>query len=134
MDPSPHVVRHPRCQQPGPHLEKCVFAVSELDFLGHCISTASVAHLWDNVQVILDFPKPNDCKAIQRFLGMINFYLHFLPGVAGTLRPLTVALSGNPKTLPWIPDMETAFADPKAALIAAVPANLRQFPLPPPQQ
>jgi hypothetical protein len=33
----------------------------------------------------LDFPKPTDCKAMQRFLGMINFYHCFLPGVAGTL-------------------------------------------------
>ncbi len=67
------------------NLEKCVFAVSELDFLGHCISAAGVAPLRDNVQVTLDFPKPTDCKAMQRFLGMINFYHCFLPGVAGTL-------------------------------------------------
>jgi hypothetical protein len=80
------------------NLEKCVYGVSELDFLGHRISAASVAFLRDNVQVILDFPKPTDCKAMQRFLGMINFYRRFL---AGTLRRLTAALSGNPKTLPW---------------------------------
>ncbi len=82
------------------NLEKCVFAVSELDFLGHRISTTVVAPLRDNVQVILDFPKPTDCKAMQRFLGMMNFYPRFLPGVASTLRPLTAALSGNPKALP----------------------------------
>ena len=40
----------------------------------------------------------------------------FLPGIAGTLCPLTAALSGNPKVLSWKPDMETAFATPKAAL------------------
>ncbi len=102
------------------NLEKCVFAVSELDFLGHRISAAGVTPLWDNVQVILDFPKPTDCKAMQRFLGMINFYRRFLPGVAGTLRPLTAALSGNPKTLPWTPDMETAFATAKEALVLRI--------------
>jgi cleavage and polyadenylation specificity factor subunit 1 len=83
------------------NLEKCVFAVPELDFLGHRISAAGVAPLRDNIQVILDFPKPTDCKSLQRFLGMINFYRRFLPVAAGTLRPLTAALSGNPKTLPW---------------------------------
>jgi hypothetical protein len=31
-----------------------------------------VAPLRDNVQVILDFPRPTDCKALQRFLGMMN--------------------------------------------------------------
>jgi hypothetical protein len=43
------------------NLEKCVFAISELDFLGHRISTAAVTPLRDNVQVILDFPKPTNC-------------------------------------------------------------------------
>jgi hypothetical protein len=103
------------------NLEKCVFAVSELDFLGHRIFHAGIAPLQDNVQVILDFPKPTDCKAMQRFLGMINFYRRFLPGAAGTLRLLTAALSGNPKTLPWTPDMENTFAATKAALVTAVP-------------
>jgi hypothetical protein len=103
------------------NLEKCVFALSGMDFLGHRISAAGVAPLRNNFQVILDSPYPTDCKAMQRFLGMINFYRRFLPGVAGTLRPLTAALSGNPKTLPWTPDMETAFAAAKAALVTAVP-------------
>jgi hypothetical protein len=40
------------------YLEKWVFAIAELDFLGHRISAASVAPLEDNVQVILDFPTP----------------------------------------------------------------------------
>jgi hypothetical protein len=37
------------------------------------------------------------------------------------LLPITIAVSSNPKTLPWTPDMETAFAAAKAALVAAVP-------------
>jgi hypothetical protein len=96
-------------------------AVSELDFLGHRISADSVAPLQDNVPVILDFPKPTDCKAMQRFLGMINFYRCFFPRVAWTLRPLTAAFSGNPKTLPWTPNMETTFTASKVALVAAIP-------------
>jgi hypothetical protein len=51
----------------------------------------------------------------------MNFYRRFLPGVPGTLCLFTAALSGNPKVLPWTPDMETAFAAAKAALVAAVP-------------
>ncbi len=108
------------------NLEKCVLAAPELDFLGHRISAAGVAPLQENVQVILDFPKPTDCKSLQRFLGMLNLYRGFLPGAAGTLHPLTAALSGIPKTLPWTPDMETAFAAAKKAL-AAVPLS---HPLP----
>ncbi len=45
-------------------LEKCVFTVSKMDFLGHHISAAGVTPLQDKVQVILDFPKLADCKAL----------------------------------------------------------------------
>jgi len=58
---------------------------------------------------------------------MVNFYRRFLPGAAGTLRPLTAALAGNPKALSWSPEMETAFAAAKEALVAAVPLS---HPLP----
>jgi cytoskeleton-associated protein 5 len=58
---------------------------------------------------------------MQRFLEMVNFYRRFLPIVTSTLRPLNTPHSGNPKTLPWTPDMETAFAVAKAALVSTVP-------------
>jgi hypothetical protein len=45
------------------------------------------------------------------------------PFNTSTLCPLTVALSGNPKVLPWTPTMKTTFAATKAALVAAVPLN-----------
>ncbi len=81
---------------------------------------------WPSTRRSACLPSPNwvpwaTASPPQRFLGMINFYRHFLPGVAGTLRPLTAALSGNPKTLPWTPNMETAFTAAKAAFVAAVP-------------
>jgi hypothetical protein len=58
-------------------LEKCLFAVS--DFLGYRVSAAGVALLWDNVQVILDFPKPADCKSLEKFFGYDEFLPPFPP-------------------------------------------------------
>jgi hypothetical protein len=113
---------------PALNMEKCVFAIAELDFLGQLISAGRRCRPPPGqVQVILDFPKPTNCKALQRFLGMINFYRRFLPGVARIIQPLTATLAGNPKALPWLPDMGTAFAVTMAALITAVPLGL---PLP----
>ncbi len=43
---------------------------------------------------------------------MVNFYRHFLPGIARTLQPLTDALRGAPKTLEWPP--ASAFGVAKA--------------------
>jgi hypothetical protein len=42
-------------------------------------------------------------KQLQQFLCMVNFYRHFLPGIARTMQPLTGALQGDPKTLSWPP-------------------------------
>jgi hypothetical protein len=68
------------------------------------------------VQAISEFPPPQDVKQLQQFLGMVNFYRRFLPGIARTLQPLTDALRGDPKTLEWPP--AAAF---EAAMVAAVP-------------
>ncbi len=46
---------------------------------------------------------PQDVKQLQQFLGMVNFYRRFLPGIARTLQPLTDALKGAPKMLEWPP-------------------------------
>jgi hypothetical protein len=51
---------------------------------------------------------------------MINFYRHFLPGVARTLQALTATLAGNPKVLTCLPTMSSDFTAAKVALITAV--------------
>jgi Reverse transcriptase (RNA-dependent DNA polymerase)/RNase H-like domain found in reverse transcriptase len=98
------------------NLEKCEFAVPELDFLGHRLSAAGVTPLRDSLQVILDFPRPHTVKDLQRFLGMVNFYRRFLPKIAQTLAPLTNLLKNKdlPKLLPWEERHDVAF-------VAAVP-------------
>ena len=63
---------------------------------------------------------PQDVRGLQRFLGMINFYRRFLPGIARTLRPLTDALAGNPQVLNWSQELQDAFDRAKSALSSAV--------------
>jgi hypothetical protein len=79
--------------------EKCVFAATIVDFLGHPVTAEGVTPLRKHVEALKQLPEPADVKQLQRFLGLINFYRQFLPGIAGTLRPLTDALKGNPKQL-----------------------------------
>jgi hypothetical protein len=98
---------------------KCVFAAAAVEFLGHRVDQHGVWLLQRHVQAISDFPPPQDVKQLQQFLGIVNFYRRFLPGIARTLHPLTDALRGAPKTLEWSPT--AAFGEAKAALAAAVP-------------
>jgi hypothetical protein len=98
---------------------KCTFMVSSLSFLGHNLDASGISPMEKHVKALADFPPPADLKDLQRFLGLINFYRRFLPGIAGTLQPLTDLLRGNPKTLNWSDTAVTAFKAAKAALISA---------------
>jgi transposase InsO family protein len=98
---------------------KCVFAATAVDFLGHRVTADGIMPLRRHVDALLQLPVPSEVKQLQRFLGLVNFYRRFLPGIAGTLRPLTDALRGNPKVLDVTPAMVAAVESAKAALASA---------------
>jgi hypothetical protein len=77
------------------NLEKCVFAVPFLEILGHKISAAGAAPTATHTAKIELCPPPQDIKQLQRFLGMVNLYHHFLPSCAQVLCPLTDLLRGG---------------------------------------
>uniref|UniRef100_A0A669EDT9 Gypsy retrotransposon integrase-like protein 1 n=1 Tax=Oreochromis niloticus TaxID=8128 RepID=A0A669EDT9_ORENI len=66
-------------------------------------------------------PRPASVKALQEFLGMVNFYNRFLPRAAHLLQPLYAALKGKTAKDPidWLPECIQAFSEAKAALANA---------------
>jgi hypothetical protein len=101
------------------NLEKCVFAVDSFEFLGHVVSAQGARPITSYVEAVDQRPPPTTIKELQVFLGLVNFYRRFLPGIAVTLRPLTDALKGNRVALDllvWSPEMEASFVAAKAAL------------------
>ncbi len=104
------------------HVEKCVWGVQELEYLGHKILAAGVLPLPSQVAAIQDFPRLTIIKELQAFLDMVKFYRRFLPSIARTLRPLTDGLRGGRKgadKLEWSTAMDAAFAGAKQALLSA---------------
>ena len=102
------------------NLEKCTFYVSEIEFLGHTVSSRGALPLHSNVSAVQHFPQPATVKDMQVFLGMVNFYRRFIPSAAHTLLPLTNCLRGSKtakSAISWTPLMECAFLEAKAALI-----------------
>ena len=103
------------------HPQKCAFAVSSLDFLGHRVSAAGITPLQSKVEAIQDYPQPTTTGQLRRFLGLVNFYHRFVPHCADILQPLHALLSAHPvrpKSAPltWTTDAETALDAIKAAL------------------
>ena len=97
---------------------KCVFGVSDLDYLGHKVTKNGISPLPSRIQAINEFPTPKNRGDLQRFLGMINYYHRFLPGIASKLAPLHVASTGRGKEITWTPQCQQAFEEAKGALSA----------------
>ncbi len=70
---------------------------SSVSFLDYQVSTASIRPLQGQVEVVQQFPCPLTINELKAFLGKINYYWSFLPGLSHTLHPLTYALNGGPR-------------------------------------
>ena len=99
--------------------DKCIFGVPEIEFLGHKVTAAGILPLPDRVTTIKEYPVPENRAALQRFLGMINYYHRFLPKIAGHLKPLHVASAGSGQSIDWTPECQKAFETAKSALAEA---------------
>ena len=81
--------------------EKCVLGASEVTFLGHRVSSSGLVPLPAKLDSIKSMQRPVTKVGLQRFLGCINYYHRFLPGIAGVLAPLhaLAASVSRPKAL-----------------------------------
>ncbi|CAB0029843.1 unnamed protein product, partial [Trichogramma brassicae] len=64
------------------NLSKCVFESDQVEFLGFLIDRNGYKPLPVKVEKINNFPRPQTVEQLRRFLGMINFYHHCMPGSA----------------------------------------------------
>lgn len=103
-------------------LEKCSFGVPTLDFLGHRVTEKGCLPRDCKIRAVNDFTQPSSIKALQKFVGMVNFYHRFVPGCASLLRPLHQAMKkkSTKESLQWTEDMKESFAAAKKALCEAV--------------
>ena len=96
--------------------DKCIFGAKEIDFLGHHITYKGGLPLQEKVAAVRAIPTPTTVKALQEFVGMVNYYHRFLPHIAATMAPLYAALTGKPKTPTWTSSHAAAFDKAKRAL------------------
>ncbi|XP_066960735.1 uncharacterized protein [Macrobrachium rosenbergii] len=104
-----HIQRVLQCLQESGlviRFDKCTFGVDRVEFLSHKISPGGVHPVASKVEAVVRFPTPTSVKAVQEFLGMVNYYRRFIPVVAHTMAPLTEILKGLPKITVWGPSNE----------------------------
>ena len=83
------------------NVEKCQFGRNSIEFLGHSVSAEGIKPLQDKVEAIRKFPVPSDVKSLQRFLGLVDFYYRFVPGLSGLAKPLHELLRKGNKFI-WL--------------------------------
>lgn len=92
---------------------KCKIGQTELEFLGHTITSEGLKPPKKRIEAILRFEKPTLAKDLKRFLGMINFYRPFLPHATRHQSVLQQLVNGNKKCdttkIVWSKETEAAF-------------------------
>ena len=60
---------------------------STIDFLGHNISVSGITPIAQNTNKLSSFSTSADKTALKRFLGLLNYYRRFIPGLASLVKP-----------------------------------------------
>ncbi|MBW0547372.1 hypothetical protein O181_087087 [Austropuccinia psidii MF-1] len=68
---------------------KCLFHVTSVEYLGYVVSSEGLKMDQAAFQLILNFPPLRNLKALQSFLGLANFYCHFIRNYSKKISPLT---------------------------------------------
>ena len=113
-------------------MAKCHFGVQEVDFLGRTITTKGFAPQKQKIAKFLEKVKfPRSKKALQRYIGFLNYYRNYIPRLAERLTPFFQLLkTTDAKTkIPITPDIMKEFREINEALDRCCQLALRQ-PLP----
>ena len=81
-------------------MNKCHFGATEIDFLGRTITPEGVKPQKERITNFLEKTKfPKSKKALQRYLGFLNYYRNYIPRLSEKLIPFFQLLKNDEKVL-----------------------------------
>ena len=98
-------------------LPKCEFLKPEVVYLGLRISAEGVQPVEEKINAVKQAPAPQNVSELRSFLGMVQYYHSFLPGLATILAPLHWLLQENVRW-EWTDNYQKAFKACKEGLFS----------------
>ncbi len=68
--------------------KKCHIFKHKVEFLGHVVSQDGIATDPKKIEVVRDWPKPENIHALRSFLGFCSYYRRFIPNFSEMAKPL----------------------------------------------
>jgi len=93
-------------------LEKCVWKVRKIGFLGVVIGPSRIEMEKEKVDGVLSWPELRNVKDVRKFLGLANYYRRFIKDFAQVVRPMNVLTRKDVKWQ-WRVEQQKAFDELK---------------------
>uniref|UniRef100_A0A8R7U1I3 Reverse transcriptase domain-containing protein n=1 Tax=Triticum urartu TaxID=4572 RepID=A0A8R7U1I3_TRIUA len=106
-------------------LSKCVFAVQQVEYLGHVINGEGVSTDPGKVSTVAEWPVPTTPTQLRGFLGLCGYYKRFVKNFRIIARPLHDILKTD--NFQWTTAQTQAFQALKQAMITAPVLALPNF-------
>ena len=78
-------------------LEKCVWKVWKVGFLGVVIGPNRIEMEKKKVDEVLSWPEPKNIKDVRKFLDLANYYRRFIKDFAQIARPMNMLIRKDVK-------------------------------------
>ena len=110
---------------------KCCFGVIAIRYLGFIVDGTSLQPQHDKTEAITTMLPPTSKKLLKAFLGLVSFYLMFIPQAADYTGPLSDMLKKTvPEPLVWSEDLLMRFKHLKDTLVSPPVLHLPNPDLP----
>ena len=87
---------------------KCDFMKTQIQYLGHLISSSGIQPLPEKLGSIKNMPAPRSPKEVKQFLGLAGYYHKFVPRFSDLSRPLT-RLTRKDVLFEWTKECQACF-------------------------
>jgi len=94
------------------NIDKCIFYVPEVEFVGFQIARQGVQMSQKTVEDILNWPAPRSVKEVRKFIGFANFYRRFMQGFSKLIL-LIQTLTHNGVVWNWTQQCQEALEELK---------------------